>query len=127
VAGNPPYCAGDVERWGERERGVGFEIKSRPLERAHGPGDVGKVGGDAGAEWGAKRGGEGGRRGEVGRRRLGLGSNRLEEEDDRQVGPTCRRPMERGREGGLRGGEKERAGPRKGAPSAGREMGRRPI
>jgi hypothetical protein len=58
---------------------------------------------------------------------LGLGSNRLEEEDDRQVGPTCRRPKERGREGGLRGGERGTGRPTRGGRArATGGLGRRP-
>jgi hypothetical protein len=52
---------------------------------------------------------------------LELRLQRPEVGDDRQVGPTCRRPKEKGREGGLRGGER-RSGP---AQERGAERGER--
>ncbi len=118
MAGEAPDFAGDVGG-GERESGdskpnlAHFGRAARAGRRGRGRrcGDVGM--GSAGGRVGRRCGVE-----EVGHRRLECRLQRLEEEDDRQVGPTYRRPKERERKGGLRGGEERWAGAGRNGPTA---------
>ncbi len=112
----------------ERERMGGFKFESRPLRACARAGRRGREGGDVGRMRERRGVGAGGAEevgavisatvADVGRAAGGRGR-------PRQVGPTCRRPGERGSEGGLRGGE-GRSGPAQ-QGARGREMGRRPI
>src|SRR5512133_1043118 len=98
TAGDGPYLAGDVERW-RREIGCWGISNPPPLAGAR-AGDAG----ERAATWARGAGAEWRRDVERRRRRRGrleLRLQRPEVGDDRQVGPTCRRPKEKGREGGL--------------------------
>nr|BAD36076.1 hypothetical protein [Oryza sativa Japonica Group]BAD36134.1 hypothetical protein [Oryza sativa Japonica Group] len=118
VAGEVADLAGDVGV--ERENG-GFKFESRPLRAHMRAGRCGGEGGDVGRTRERRGVGAGGAEEAVARRfrrqRLELRLQRPEVGDDRQVGPTCRRP-ERGGRGGL-GRPTRRRG-------RGRGMGRRP-